>query len=218
MSSPRTSSGLGVIVPSCLNPVLIRAEQRSSTCSGVSASSRQTGQRAAGQRLSSHRSQALEGACRTLCRHWVELVQWPTLSWWMSTAVYFLQRQGGEGASPSAAGTIRPARLEGNVWSGSRLSRRRPVNRSDVHRCVRLVEGAGLLGNVIGSLVALEAAVGRHPLEVHLPTALRQPRWRPPDRDAQRGGLGRGSVPERREGRLGIRADDHRVFVESRGR
>ena len=175
MSSPRTSSGLGVVVPSCLNRVLMRAEQRSSTCSGVSASSRQTGQGAAGQRLSLHRSHALEGACRALCRHWVELVQWLTLGWWTSTAVSFLQRQGGGSASPSAAGTIRPAKtFEGNVSSGSRLSRRHPVNGSDVQRCVRLVEGAGLLGDVIGSLVALEAAAGWHPLEVNLPTALRQ--------------------------------------------
>ena len=90
--------------------------------------------------------------------------------------LYFLRRQGGGGASLSVAGTIRPARLKGNVWSGPRLSRRRPVNGSDVHRCVRLVAGAGLLGDVIVSLVALEAAVGRHPLEVNLPTAFPQPR------------------------------------------
>ena len=109
MSLPRTSSRLGAMVPRYLNRVLIRAGQRRSTCSGVSASSRQTEQMADGQCLSSHWVQTLEGACPTLCRHCVELVQWPALSWWTSTAVALFPPATGRGRREPISRWYHPA-------------------------------------------------------------------------------------------------------------
>ena len=65
--------------------MLMRAGQRRNTCLGVPAS---PGILGSGPRCTAdcYCLHCREGACPTLCRHWVEMVQWPALNWRTSTA------------------------------------------------------------------------------------------------------------------------------------
>ena len=107
------------------NPA-VYAGQRRNTCLGMSASSRHTGQRVVLHCGSSH---CREGACPTLCRHWVEMVQRPTLRWWTSTAVSLSPATGGGRHHPASRRykqTVPPGR-PGLDGTGARQSGRRPV-------------------------------------------------------------------------------------------
>ena len=110
------------------------------------------------------------------------------------------------GGQPRAHELPVPPGRPGLGGAGSRHSGRRAVSGPDVHRSFSLVEGAGLLGDGVRSLITGESAVRRHPLQVDPPVSCRQSSEGPPDGDAQWGALGRRAVSEGGQGGLGVRA------------
>ena len=85
------------MLPSACRRAPHRHGQRIRTCCGVSASSPHTWHRAAGQSVSAQPGQSAVGRRPIRWRYWVDSLQWPARSWWMSTAASRLSVRTGVG-------------------------------------------------------------------------------------------------------------------------